>query len=103
MSQNQNIKDYAAILAEIKEQVRKSQLKAVLSANSQMLYMYWYIGNNILGMQREQGWGAKVIDQLAKDLKTAFPSQKGFSVRNLKYMRKFAEEYTVEFVQQLAA
>jgi len=103
LSQNQNIKDYTVILTEIKEQVKKSQLKAVLSANSQMLYMYWYIGKNILAMQKEQGWGAKIIDRLAKDLKTEFPTQKGFSIRNLKYMRKFAEEYTIEFVQQLAA
>ena len=103
LSQNQNIEEYAAVLAEIKKQVKKSQLKAVISANSQMLYMYWYIGNNILTMQKKQGWGAKVIERLAKDLKSEFPEQKGFSVRNLKYMRKFAEEYTTAFVQQLAA
>lgn len=103
LSQNKNTKDYASLLLEIKQQVKQSQLKAVISANSQMLYMYWYIGNNILQMQKEQGWGAKVIDQLSKDLRTEFPDQKGFSVRNLKYMQKFAEEYSIEFMQQLAA
>lgn len=102
-SQNTITKDYAALLAEIKQQVKHSQLKAIVSANNQMLYMYWYIGNGILTMQQQQGWGAKVIDRLAKDLKTEFPEQRGFSVRNLKYMRKFAEEYSAEFVQQLAA
>lgn len=103
LSQNKGIKDYAVLLAEIKQQVKQSQLKAVISANSQMLYMYWYIGNNILVMQKSQGWGAKVIDQLAKDLKNEFPQQKGFSIRNLKYMQKFAEEYSIDFMQQLAA
>ncbi|MDR2955113.1 MAG: DUF1016 N-terminal domain-containing protein [Prevotella sp.] len=103
LSQNKGIKDYTVLLAEIKQQVKQSQLKAVISANSQMLYMYWYIGNNILAMQQAQGWGAKVIDQLAKDLKKEFPEQKGFSVRNLKYIRKFAEIYSIEFMQQVAA
>lgn len=101
LSQNKNIKDYAILFAEIKQQVKQSQLKAVISANSQMLYMYWYIGNNILQLQQEEGWGAKVIERLAKDLKTEFPQQKGFSVRNLKYMRKFAEDYPIKTIQQI--
>lgn len=103
LSQNKNAKDYATLLIEIKQQVKQSQLKAVISVNSQMLYMYWYIGNNIIQMQKEQGWGAKVIEQLSKDLRKEFPEQKGFSIRNLKYMLKFAEEYSIDFVQQLAA
>lgn len=103
LSHNKSTRDYAELLTDIKHQVKQSQLKAVVSANSQMLYVYWYIGNNILKMQKEQGWGAKVIEQLAKDLKQEFPEQKGFSVRNLKYMQKFAEEYPIEFMQQLAA
>lgn len=101
LSQNKNTKDYASLLVEIKQQVKQSQLKAVISANSQMLYMYWYIGNNILQMQLEQGWGAKVIEQLSKDLRSEFPEHKGFSVRNLRYMRKFAEEFTLEFIQSI--
>lgn len=103
LSQNKNAKDYATLLIEIKQQVKQSQLKAVISVNSQMLYMYWYIGNHIIQMQKEQGWGAKVIEQLSKDLRNEFPEQKGFSIRNLKYMLKFAEEYSIDFVQQLAA
>lgn len=102
LSHHKGIKDYATLLAEIKQQVKQSQLKAVISANSQMLYMYWYIGNNILTMQSQQGWGTKVIDRLAKDLKKEFPDQKGFSTRNLKYMRKFAEIYSIETMQQMA-
>ena len=55
------------------------------------------------GLQKEQGWGSKVIDQLSRDLKSAFPEMKGFSVTNLKYMRKFAAEYTSEEIRQQAA
>jgi predicted nuclease of restriction endonuclease-like (RecB) superfamily len=64
----------------------------------------WSIGCDILARQAEQGWGAKVIERLARDLRAAFPDMKGFSPRNLKYMRALAEAYPEEqFVQQLAA
>lgn len=101
LSQNKNTKDYASLLIEIKQQVKRSQLKAVISANSQMLYMYWYIGNNILQMQMEQGWGAKVVEELSKDLRNEFPENKDFSIRNLRYMRKFAEDYTLDIIQSI--
>jgi predicted nuclease of restriction endonuclease-like (RecB) superfamily len=69
-----------------------------------MILLYHHIGSEILRSQEKHGWGAKVIDQLSRDLKAAFPEMKGFSTRNLKYMRKFAEEYPDrEFVQQLVA
>jgi len=53
--------------------------------------MYWDMGRQILKNQRSDGWGAKVIDRLSHDLKVSFPEMSGFSPRNLKYMRKFAE------------
>jgi predicted nuclease of restriction endonuclease-like (RecB) superfamily len=66
--------------------------------------LYWQIGRDILVRQAEQGWGAKVIDRLAHDLRTAFPTMKGFSPRNLKYMRAFAEAWPdTEFVQAVLA
>lgn len=66
--------------------------------------LYWQIGKHILAKQAEQGWGAKVIDNLAKDLSLIFPDMKGLSVRNLKYMRKFAEAYPDSaFVQAVPA
>ncbi|WP_343033104.1 DUF1016 N-terminal domain-containing protein, partial [Wolbachia endosymbiont of Atemnus politus] len=81
-----------------------SRYKAALAVNSKLILLYHYIGTEILKRQEEHGWGAKVIDQLSKDLRDTFPDMKGFSTRNLKYMRKFAEEYPdVEFVQQVTA
>lgn len=68
------------------------------------MLLYWQIGRDILPRQTEQSWGAKVIDRLAHDLRTAFPDMKGFSPRNLKYMRAFAAAWPEsEFVQQAAA
>ena len=64
--------------------------------------LYWNIGNIILKNQEVEGWGSKIIENLSKDIKSEFPDLKGFSERNLKYMRKFSEEYSdIEFVQEV--
>lgn len=69
-----------------------------------LVLLYWQIGRDILTRQQQQGWGAKVIDRLAADLRDSFPEMKGFSPRNLKYMRAFAKDYPDEqFVQQVVA
>jgi len=69
-----------------------------------MIELYWNIGNIILRNQEKEGWGTKIIGNLSKDIKNEFPDLKGFSERNLKYMRKFAEQYdNEEFVQQVVA
>ena len=68
------------------------------------MLLYWQIGRDILARQAEQGWGAKMIDRLAHDLRTAFPDMQGFSPRNLKYMRAFAEAWPdAQFVQEVLA
>jgi predicted nuclease of restriction endonuclease-like (RecB) superfamily len=87
------MEDYAAFLEDIKARVLQAQTKAALSVNRELVLLYWQIGREILERQKAQGWGAKVIDNLAKDLRAAFPEMKGFSPRNLKYMRSFAESY----------
>jgi predicted nuclease of restriction endonuclease-like (RecB) superfamily len=84
---------YAAFLADIKARIHSSQLRAATAVNSELTTLYWDIGAGILQRQRDHGWGAKVIDNLSRDLRTAFPDMKGFSPRNLKYMRAFAEAY----------
>jgi len=83
-------RDYAEALREIKRRIRQERLKVVLAANSAMVLLYWDIGRMILDRQDRAGWGAKVIDRLGHDLREAFPDMKGFSPRNLKYMRAFA-------------
>lgn len=95
---------YTAFLRSLKERVRQAQIRAALAVNKELILLYWQIGSEILTRQQQEGWGAKIIDQLAKDLKREFPDVKGFSTRNLKYMRAFAEAYPDEkFVQQVAA
>jgi predicted nuclease of restriction endonuclease-like (RecB) superfamily len=85
--------DYVVALAEIKQRVHRAQVRASLSANVELVSLYWDIGRMILNRQSEQGWGAKVIDRLAADLQAEFPGRQGFSPRNLKYMRAFAEAW----------
>ena len=93
---------YSEWLKELKAQIRSVQQKAVLAANSEMLVLYWRIGRDILERQREQGWGAKVVDRLSADLRREFPEMKGFSRANLLYMRALAESWPdVSIVQQL--
>ena len=82
--------DYAEWLVELKQKIRVERLRIVLASNAAMVLLYWEIGQRVLEKQTLQGWGAKVIDRLAGDLREAFPEMKGFSPRNIKYMRAFA-------------
>lgn len=96
--------DYAAWLAEIKGCIHGERLRLVLASNSVMVLLYWDIGQRILNKQAEQGYGTKVVDRLAADLRDAFPDMKGFSPRNLKYMRAFAAAWPDRaLVQQTVA
>ncbi len=93
---------YADWLGDLKTQIHEAQQRAAQAINLELVVLYWQIGNAILLRQDKQGWGAKVVDRLAHDLRTAFPDMQGFSVRNLKYMRAFAQGWPdVAFVQQL--
>lgn len=95
---------YADWLADLKTRIQTAQLRAALAINRELVSLYWQIGHDILERQADQGWGSKVIDRLAHDLRTAFPEMKGYSSRNLKYMRAFAQAWPdPEFVQQAAA
>ena len=84
---------YQLWLGDLKAQIQVAQQRAVLAVNQELLKLYWQIGNDILQRQQQQGWGSKVIDQLAKDLRVAFPELKGFSRSNLLYMRAFADNW----------
>lgn len=95
---------YADWLAELKARIHTAQQRATLAVNRELVLLYWQIGRDILERQARQGWGARVIDRLAHDLRTAFPDMKGFSPRNLKYMRAFAEAWPdSDFVQGVLA
>lgn len=94
--------DYESFLHDLKERIQSAQVRAALAVNRELVLLYWQIGREILVRQQQQGWGAKVIDRLAKDLKQAFPDTKGFSRSNLLYMRAMAEAYPdAQIVQQL--
>lgn len=104
MSMNDGLSNfrYDEFLHNLKERIRNSQVRAALAVNRELVLLYWQIGCEILKRQQEQGWGAKVIEKLAKDLKREFPDISGFSRSNLLYMRAFAEAYPEEsIVQQL--
>ncbi len=95
---------YAELLRSLKERIRSSKVNAALSVNRELIILYWQIGREILKRQATEQWGAKVIDRLSADLKKEFTEMKGFSTRNLKYMRAFAEAYPdKQFVQQAVA
>jgi len=84
---------YADWLADLKGRIHTAQQHATLAVNRELVLLYWHIGRDILTRQAAQGWGAKVIERLAHDLRSAFPEMKGFSPRNLKYMRAFAQAW----------
>ena len=96
-----NNNDYFEILEDIKSQIYAAQYKAVLGANVEMLTLYWNIGNVIIENIK---WGNKFVENLSRDIKADFPKAKGYSVRNLTYMRKFAQEYPdLEILQHSVA
>lgn len=95
---------YAAFVSDLKRKIVEARHRASLSVNRELILLYWTIGRDILARQEREGWGTKVIDRLADDLRQAFPEMTGLSSRNLKYMRSFAEAWPDgDFVQQVVA
>ena len=96
-----NDDEYFQIIDSIKKEIREAQYKATVSVNKELIMLYYRIGNAI---NEHKAWGNKFIENLACDIRIAFPGVTGFSVRNLKYMAKFAAEYPdMEFVQTVSA
>jgi predicted nuclease of restriction endonuclease-like (RecB) superfamily len=95
---------YAELIDELKTRIRAAQQRAVLSVNRELILLYWQIGNLIIERQSQHGWGSGVLDRVAEDLRRAFPGVKGFSSRNLKYMRALARAWPDPAIgQQLVA
>lgn len=96
--------EYGRWLADLKTKIRSTQQRAGLAVNRELVLLYWQIGQDIGVRQAREGWGSRVIDRLARDLRQAFPDMRGFSPRNLKYMRAFANAWPDgEFVQEVLA
>lgn len=93
---------YENWLGELKNRIHTAQQQAARAINRELVQLYWQIGRDILQQQTEQGWGAKVIERLAHDLRTAFPDMKGFSRANLLYMRAFADAWPDAAIVQQA-
>lgn len=96
-----NDNKYLSIIETIKSEIESARFRATISVNSELTMLYYNIGSII---NENKSWGNKFIENLAKDIKLEYPNSKGYSVRNLKYMAKFADEYTdKEFVQTVSA
>src|SRR5689334_16120338 len=78
--------DYPTLLSGIKQRIRAAQLRATLSANQELIFLYWDIGRAIAQRQKQAGWGAGILARLAQDLRNELPEVKGFSRRNLELM-----------------
>lgn len=85
--------DYAVWLAGIKRHVQSARSRATLALNTELLTLYWHMGNELLQRQQAAHWGDKVLSRLSSDLREAFPEMKGFSLANLKFMRAFAKAW----------
>ena len=94
--------EYAEWMRSLKNRVRAARQRAALAVNSELILLYWDIGNEIIVQEERQGWGAKVIARIANDLRVEFPEMGGFSRANMFYMRAFAREWPDrKIVQQL--
>lgn len=91
-----NAGSYVIFLNQVKADIQQSQLRAALSVTRELTNLYWRIGRGLSAKVSEEGWGAKTIERFAKDINSLFPDVSGFSFRNIKYMRQFAENYPNE-------
>lgn len=96
--------NYREFIDSIKENIKTQHTRVLLQANREIICLYWQIGKAITQKQVEEGWGTKVIDRISHDLRHTFPEMKGFSPRNITYMKKFASIWHDEsIVQQVVA
>jgi len=93
MIEKSRLKNYPSIVADLKEKIRSARSQSALTVNKQLLSLYWEIGQTISQQENSEGWGAKVVETLSRDLLAEFPDMRGLSPRNLRYMRDFAVAY----------
>lgn len=92
---------YAAALAGMKADVRSTSIRVARAANSEMLRLYWRLGQRIAAQQQAEGWGTRVVQRLSADLRSEFPDVQGISPGNLDYMRRFALAWPQEVALQV--
>lgn len=91
---------YTDLLGGLKDRVRAARTKALRTVNTQLIELYWSIGQDVGAQQEQQGWGSGVIKRLADDLRAEFPEMKGFSARNVQYMTTFARAWHAGAIAQ---
>lgn len=97
-----NLDKYINFLNQIKSDIQQTQLRAALSVTHELTNLYWRIGKSLCEKILEEGWGAKTIERISKDISFSFPNISGFSYRNLYFMRQFAEgDIQMVFLKQL--
>ena len=94
--------DLSLAVRAIGSDLAQTQVRLIASANADMLFHYWKVGHFILYLQKQKGWGSKVIDKLSKAIRSKYPDKKGYSTRNLIYMCQFAKAYPMEILLEMA-
>ena len=98
---NTDKQDFSPVVRAIGSDLEQTQVRVVASANADMLFHYWKVGHFILFLQKKEGWGSKVIDNLSKAIRSKYPDKKGYSTRNLIYMCQFAKAYPMESLLEM--
>ena len=98
---NTDKQDLSPIVRAIGSDLEQTQVRVIASANADMLFHYWKVGHFILYLQKKEGWGSKVIDNLSKAIRSQYPDKKGYSARNLIYMCQFAKAYPMEILIEM--
>lgn len=99
---NTDKQDFSPIVRAIGSDLEQTQVRMIASANADMLFHYWKVGHFILYLQKKEGWGSKVIDNLSKAIRSQYPDKKGYSARNLVYMCQFAKAYPMEILTEMS-
>ena len=94
--------DYVAFIKDVKHRIQSAQIKAAVRVNQSLLFLYWYLGEQIIEKQKEAKWGDAFLEQMSRDLRDEFPAMKGFSYRNLRLIRQWVF-YWISIWQQLVA
>ena len=93
--------DFSPIVRAIGSDLELTQVRVIASANADMLFHYWKVGHFILYLQKKEGWGSKIIDNLSKAIRSQYPDKKGYSRRNIFYMCQFASAYPLEILNKM--